>query len=568
MEQNGSIPSIFRNNSSGELPQSEIELSTARATVHVPHDASTAEVAKAFSRVEFEPGDVDSFLEYYSPLMMLSETSWHSLQDSIEYASSKIDGHYLGLDSITKEPRMSRSPLLLSNAVTHENVGTEFALELARNARAQLTMEDIREIATAIGNQDELDDYDPVAYVAASGERKSHQSVIREGQNELLNPDDMSSRSITHVTTKIMNEYRLGFGAQQLLGDRIATFLQDDANVGPFVSRIKETIELRRQGINEFPGLLEGLNTMISQQQIESGSSALELAIQRTSLFTEPLDVFTRQALTDPNHRVSGNAPKEFPKLLEGVKLTFDALTADGGMSEHDFLELFSARISSVEGGGVWRRAHSADADAKTRTEWRHLYKEIRKYERRGRIPDALSTLQQQPTAKKRLGNKWSAKSTVLSGAEVSDLVTPVEEFFMSPVLAILKNRGSSEFGLHRVEDIEELMEHSVILNFLRQLDKPDQVGPQLKKSIELIAAMPTNPLTTRIIKKESFSVDDPDCASDKRHRLRRFRPTAQLVDFRNPQTRRLRVMFGIVPSKVGSILAIQSLTLREKDTY
>lgn len=495
------------------------------------------------------------------------EFTWHWVKDTLEAMEKKFTGAYLGMDPITGQLRASRSSKMLVNS--RKIPQSEYVLEIAKTCRGKIAKEDITHAAAHLSNVEAAEAYSEVSYITEVGLRDWRHERQKPAQQGMNDPEALEG---TSDVGNLLVHYKSAFGLQQLFIDQITSFLENDVNVKPFVERLQEIIELRKAGINEYPGLLETLNTLITQQEIERQTSSLEGAIERAGLFKEDLTSFTRRVLTQESSDIHGASTKDFAAILRGVKMSFRAIVGQGQLTEDDFITTIVSQLDSVQDGRIWRDAHEADAAIQVRAQWRQLTRDIRRYERRGRVPDYLLSSRKtvvEPSSSRGARKRRAKRSVpILTTNEIQDVVTPPEQIMTGSRLAVMKSKaGGNEHTLEYVESLDEFMEHSLVVNFLGQGDRPDRLTGPLRDSLLHVSNFPTHFRISRVL-IEQFSVDDPNCKPHTSYRLRRFKPDGNIVDLSDPLARRLRIIYGAIPSTVGNLLTVKTITLRDENTY
>lgn len=569
MEQNKQeIPATF-SNVELRLPDQEFGvIPVTNAEDFATHDEWVAQ-ATGLGRVEAEPGDIDDFLNKSARTGTFVDITWHWVRETLIESNRLLAGAYLGKDPISGALKISRTSVAMVDAVTDKNVGEMFTTELVQSTRKAITKEDIEETVQNMFDDNAIASFNFTESVAEESLLSWEHSKTGSERN-MHDPHVIKGADIA---SQIIASYKIAFGAQQLYINQLTDMLSEDANVGPFVERVQEIMALRRQGVNEYPGLLETLNTLITQQETEQETSSLEAAITRTGIFHESLADFTERMITGETPELHGNIPSEFSTLLNGVRMSYQALVGSGQMSKEAFVTAFTEQLGSIPHSKVWRDAHNTDSSMQARTQWRHLYRNIKHFERRGRLPDYLHTARQvhpQSSRKRRADTRYSRKKSAPTVAinELHDVATPVEEIVTpATTLSVMKSKnGGSEHAIERVDDLEALMEHALVTNFLKRMGNSGIEG-DIRNILTQIQGLPTFYKTSKVI-AERFTVDDEDCEPNRAYRLRRFKPVANTVDLSDPLARRIRVLYGIIPARAGSLLAFKTVTLRNEATY
>ncbi len=520
---------------------------------------------KIIERQDFEPGDIEAFLALNGKHFICVEYNWTNVHDvADEIRAANLTGFYQLKDPFSGGTVMQRADPSMPRAgkkVIGSSVDTLLS-QLIRNARHKATPEKITKMA---------------AHMVANRARESVEDLAKRSvaewereQNREANPEESSisaPEDLYASVQKLIAHYLVAFGSQEVATNHIETMLKDDANVMPFVARLHETMELRSSGINEFTGLLEIVGTLVAQQQAARGTSSLEEAIMRVSGSVQSPEDFTRRMLSEESPSVEGQPSKDFLASVAGTKMVAETVVAafgDAGVDQDTLVSALTQHLGSVTNGNAWRAAYQNDTTARAKATWRSLYTKLRQFERKGRIPEILDAPTEVTSKKQR------RRSTNLTDTELRDITIPrqPEAEPTLPDLAVMKQVGETLFSLEHVDDLEALMEHAIVTRFLRKYTGSAELRDTVRSYLDGLMRYPTDPFFTIPLADQRFSLNAAGFPAGKEYRLRRFRPSATLAEANDPLNRRVRILYGLVPYQSRKLLLINTVTLRDDDTY
>jgi hypothetical protein len=237
------------------------------------------------------------------------------------------------------------------------------------------------------------------------------------------------------------------------------------------------------------------------------------------------------------------------------------------GVGQDTLISAIVQRLGSVTNGEAWKSAYCNDTQARAKKTWRQLSSQLKRYERRGRIPE---TLESDP--KISTGKKHRSRSANVTDTELIDITLPkpTEAQPILPDLAVMKSLNGSEklFTLEHVDDLEALLEHDIITKFLRKYTGNTELQGTLHTYLNALMHHPTNPFVTKTLEQQ-FRLNATDFSPEKVHRLRRFRATSNIAPASDPLNRRIRILYGLATTARGkNALLLNTVAIREQDTY
>ena len=561
------IPSTFIGGGSQpplpESPRNRLDSLLYRASVVT----SEAPKASAFAEKPNEPGDVESFLANNTGLFLMCEASWSNAQHKIDGLNAVTESgmHLFGMsdgnvivriDGGTDTGKVKRSAQAISAIYTQSVIS---------NARREINAEKIEETTDVL--QADLEGQTPTTLDTLANELMADS---RPQRNSIITYENVNHREqIINAVGEIQDSYLMAFSFQNLAMRRITKLLETDENVEPFVKRLETILELRRHGIDEFPGMLEVLNVMIQQQQIVESASSLEKAMQRIAPKVYSLADFTKRMFAQEKPEIEGQAPAGFRNVVTGAQLVAQAIELDDSSGTKDIPEIIARHIPALTSGAVWTSAHEADATSRARADWRRLQRDIQAYECRGRVPDIVVD-RGGPSISHRNARHRPARR-IVKPHNTDDLQHLIaEDTSQLPVLGIMRQMGTKRAHTFvEFKEIDELLGHNIVTKFLAEHPEAPDLGTAVRKFTGDLVRMPTYPPVSEALGAKRFSIVAEGFPTQS-FPLRRFKPNANSLQGLPQHTlhERVRIIFGLVPGRQKSYLLVKAVTLRERDTY
>jgi hypothetical protein len=559
-----SIPSTFK--AQAESPQVNL---AERSPQDLAAGLFGATRKHLFAEPSYETGNVEGFLAQTAELFAIVDESWTEVKRDTDKIHELIAGGLYPDSDPIKNVVVWKRP----DADSDRKLRKDIEGESKRLGLGAILVEENREKArhykdrlcdASAGSDKVLDEYWTKQLLEAVAKPPGHNDPQMA---KTVLPED-----IDEAATQIYESYARAFSSQQLAIHYIEKLLQADANVMPFVERLKEIAALRRAGINEFPGLLETVNICITDQK-QNAPSALEQAITRVAPGTHRLETFVERILLDDDPSVEGQINRAFLAGIEGARFIAKAVSfelSEQGVDKAIVIGAVTKYLAKTKHQTDWQEAYQEDTRARAEISWRQLLDHIRQYNRRGRASNDTPIRREDVERVAQSGSKRRRERAIVDGAlsqsQTEEVVTAHEEK-TPPVLAIMKNIGGGgrRFGFETFDSLEEISEQDIITKFVARYPGNTNLSETVKAYLGQLSGNPVDRLTTKTL-EQSFALVGEGTRRDMRYPLRRFRPRSSGEG--DALHKRVRILYGLAAVSGRNLLLLNTVTLRERDTY
>jgi len=124
--------------------------------------------------------------------------------------------------------------------------------------------------------------------------------------------------------------------------------------------------------------------------------------------------------------------------------------------------------------------------------------------------------------------------------------------------------RGTGRrFSFETFDNLEEILEQDIITKFVARYPGNANLSDALKTYLEQLSANPVDRRTTKTL-EQTFYLLGEGSQKHTRYPLRRFRPRSG----EDVLHRRVRILYGLAAVSGRNLLLLNTITLRERDTY
>lgn len=521
--------------------------------------------------------DVETFLDKNADIFRITEESWDEVQKTVGQ-----------IKELLETPLVPNQEHVDSNGVVHRSFRT-VTDEDPRSIRrfANSTKVDYRRYIAQC-NQDAWDSFNAMLEY---GLPQASLKFFSLDQQELALANTTYANLVEEVTTvkkqkkhgikyhdeiyeelsSLTIELRKGYGCalqSQYFGtQRLREVLSDDSLAAPFLELVEELIDERARGINNFPGLLETLQTHIDTARITQKNDYVHGAMKHIVQGTYSSYHFVSSLLETQNRELA-TMPKELAAAVAAVQAVANIVSLDEstGISKEDLARRVSAHFETMP--SLWHEAYDSRLQSETTSAWKTVRDRLAPFSHQGRLRSNVPTstpILTSGTRKK--GKQGKVAQSPLRTRDIEDINAPVEQPPIESFIILKGTDGSNRatFTYENIGTVDTLMEESFVTKFLE--GKAD-LGQDLQECLQFISTSPFG-RGTAAVKEGNFTVAFGDTI--KRGRLRRFsmREASIQAGSHHPEAHRLRIVFGVCESPDGTKhIAIKSIGLRDDQTY